>query len=722
MSEDGYSDSYDEPAMDLVIETLTGTSFEMKVCPSDTILDIKNKIQRVEGIPVHHQNLLYRLNELKDHNRLCDMGIQSGSVLKLVLSMRGGPISTRRLSSTDQHIWKNLKELLENTREELGDKLGPGSKVSVLVFKDGDIINLIRVIENDADSLYPLGETVSSRGKQTVREDTRASFCTKLKENDEMLTKLTELRKKMSELTLKRNLRHMGCSSDTACCHELAKTQNEHQEATTSKQKATALSSSSPSRKKDKHGKKQRDSLYDISFKLLEDFDKNNEDSESPGAGSETDLVRENLQTDEDSIALKEKHRGNKSKHNFLYTNLSETRLKPDKVTSSPSPGFHCRRKSDDSTIFATENREKPNYSHHHHHAQCYKKVKLSPKSTRKEAPNLDEKVTIWSPLSPIIRRARSQEPEVPCQIDLAAAAATATSTSPTSSIAILEEEETENDDKELLSPIGFPCVGTVSMSKVPVHLVYPDRKNEKLDNCDIYPEEPKETTCRSTANCKFGLVRRRQSLDCTSRSANQPSEQSKSSLYKQSWFEEVSGDLFFPHFVPMGPSAIPSEYTPREDPLGDFCFDNYSRYLRSPLYRRQSQMSDESSTSSRGGGGGGGVKPRNLRHFSWNAELPTEKEEKLENGEEGGKEDREYVKKEVLKLPAVVAKKKIRCGLCNKRLNITNVYDCRCGGVFCSQHRYSEVHGCKFDYKTEGHKMLQKQNPLVIAEKLQKF
>lgn len=49
MSEDGFSDSYDEPSMDLFIETLTGTTFEMKVYPSDTILDIKKKIQRVEG-------------------------------------------------------------------------------------------------------------------------------------------------------------------------------------------------------------------------------------------------------------------------------------------------------------------------------------------------------------------------------------------------------------------------------------------------------------------------------------------------------------------------------------------------------------------------------------------------------------------------------------------------------------------------------------------------
>lgn len=71
--------------------------------------------------------------------------------------------------------------------------------------------------------------------------------------------------------------------------------------------------------------------------------------------------------------------------------------------------------------------------------------------------------------------------------------------------------------------------------------------------------------------------------------------------------------------------------------------------------------------------------------------------------------------------LPAL-NKKRMRCEHCNKRLNITNIYNCRCGRIFCSQHRYSEVHDCKYDYKTEGRKILEQQNPLVTANKLPKF
>lgn len=43
--EDGSS----QPTMEVLVETLTGTAFEMTVSPSDTIFAIKSKIYRVEG-------------------------------------------------------------------------------------------------------------------------------------------------------------------------------------------------------------------------------------------------------------------------------------------------------------------------------------------------------------------------------------------------------------------------------------------------------------------------------------------------------------------------------------------------------------------------------------------------------------------------------------------------------------------------------------------------
>lgn len=45
-----------------------------------------------------------------------------------------------------------------------------------------------------------------------------------------------------------------------------------------------------------------------------------------------------------------------------------------------------------------------------------------------------------------------------------------------------------------------------------------------------------------------------------------------------------------------------------------------------------------------------------------------------------------------------------------------------RCGGVYCSVHRYAESHSCTFNYKAEGKQTIARNNPLVTAPKLSKI
>ncbi|XP_078006906.1 AN1-type zinc finger protein 4 isoform X2 [Phascolarctos cinereus] len=82
--------------MELFIETLTGTCFELRVSPFETVISVKAKIQRLEGIPVCQQHLIWNNMELEDECCLNDYNISEGCTLKLVLAMRGGPINTRR--------------------------------------------------------------------------------------------------------------------------------------------------------------------------------------------------------------------------------------------------------------------------------------------------------------------------------------------------------------------------------------------------------------------------------------------------------------------------------------------------------------------------------------------------------------------------------------------------------------------------------------------------
>merc|ERR1712001_378885 len=65
--------------------------------------------------------------------------------------------------------------------------------------------------------------------------------------------------------------------------------------------------------------------------------------------------------------------------------------------------------------------------------------------------------------------------------------------------------------------------------------------------------------------------------------------------------------------------------------------------------------------------------------------------------------------------------KKKNRCFSCKKKVGLTG-FTCRCGGLFCSIHRYSDKRECNFDYKELGAEEIRKSNPVVVAKKVQKI
>ncbi|CDQ63985.1 unnamed protein product [Oncorhynchus mykiss] len=146
--------------MELFIETLTGTCFELRVSPFETVISVKAKIQRLEGIPVAQQHLIWNNLELEDEYCLHDYSIAEGCTLKLVLAMRGGPINTRRVSVEDPV--KDMAELMEGGREEGWEKSMPSNKqVTFLVYREGDQLNFFRVIDRGDGTLTPVSESFS---------------------------------------------------------------------------------------------------------------------------------------------------------------------------------------------------------------------------------------------------------------------------------------------------------------------------------------------------------------------------------------------------------------------------------------------------------------------------------------------------------------------------------------------------------------------------------
>ncbi|XP_025917139.1 AN1-type zinc finger protein 4 isoform X2 [Apteryx rowi] len=191
--------------MELFIETLTGTCFELRVSPFETVISVKAKIQRLEGIPVSQQHLIWNNMELKDDYCLNDYNISEGCTLKLVLAMRGGPINTRRVPVEDPI--REMAEYMDPSREEIWEK-GPSNKqVTFLVYREGDQLNFFRVVDRGDGTLTPLSESLSGGSVYNLyaadEDETEASPSgQQIIENSITMNKMKLLKAKMENMNL----------------------------------------------------------------------------------------------------------------------------------------------------------------------------------------------------------------------------------------------------------------------------------------------------------------------------------------------------------------------------------------------------------------------------------------------------------------------------------------------------------------------------------------
>ena len=91
------------------VKTLSGKTVTLKVAHSDSIEDVKAKIQDREGIPADQQRLIFAGRQLGENHTLSYYSIPQEATLCMVLRLRGGggggmpPITTTSTNAADHH-------------------------------------------------------------------------------------------------------------------------------------------------------------------------------------------------------------------------------------------------------------------------------------------------------------------------------------------------------------------------------------------------------------------------------------------------------------------------------------------------------------------------------------------------------------------------------------------------------------------------------------------
>ncbi|XP_072292743.1 AN1-type zinc finger protein 4 [Eucyclogobius newberryi] len=652
--------------MELYIETLTGTCFELRVLPFEAVVSVKAKIQRLEGIPVAQQHLIWNNVELDDEHCLHDYGIAEGCTLKLVLAMRGGPINTRKV--TMEEPAKDVAELMEATKEEGWDKSASNKQVTFVVYREGDQLNFFRVVDRGDGTLTPLSESTSAGSVYNVyteEEDGESAAAQHSWENSITMSKMKLLKAKMEDMNLNKKPKksakvkprppatpHPGTQSLTSSS---APRHHPHR-------LFRSLSHIHPTRPTSSHLPPIQDQdpldLYPPSTALA-----------SPSSHLPLPRHPPATFTSPSCYMLHEEQ---------WDTCPPLANIRPPPKVSRLDMGGRLMRDCVYPQLPPLCTRGAP-------------EVILDPGENLGEVLGLsllEETAGLVAP-----KQASFAELSDPLTLDVSSPQDGGIQMSPSPlSTWTLETRERTSFRISPSSPLPTTSTSPNASSRIfetqtlvkPVSPLPPRLRAVKVESPGRRPE----------------MISKREARGIT-RMANQARKEPVGSLSQSELMATLSTRALQGGSSGNGGSSSREKLSlgtgPRLPTLSTRLHQEAALRQALPLHRSGTTLMASSSHTS-----AAGVLTSLGRIGSLSQPLPPLR------ASSGPKKKSSSSSK--------------HCFLCGKKTGLASSYDCRCGQNFCATHRYAETHACTYDYKTEGRRMLQECNPLISAPKLPKI